>query len=450
MSELAVIEWPKISAARAAAFAALREVEKSDAHSDALLRARKITRLSAQDRNLTTALVLDTLRWQLWLDDQVRPLLKRPNSKLDLEVRIALRLGALQILRMDRIPARAAIDESVELTKQSGHKFSAGMVNAVLRKLAARAAEGNTIDDSEAAVAAHPAWMTARWERFYGASDLHAICAHGQTQAAATLRLVAPDAEAALSEAGIETAPGALLTNARRILVGDASSLVSDTTVRLQDEGSQLIAEIAGHGSSILDCCAAPGGKTLILVERNPAARIVAQESSEARLGPLHKRLERAGAHVECRLGDAAAFKGKAAYDVVLADVPCSGTGTLGRNPEIRHRLSEADLARQSERQRAILAAALRAVKPGGRVVYSTCSLEPEENEQVVAAVLAENANARISPIAERIASLRTENVLTAEGAERLAASATPEGFLRLLPGALGTDGFFVAVLTRS
>ncbi len=448
MSEkLTIRERPVISSARAAAFAILREVERGQAHSDALLRAHKVTRLSAPDRNLTTALVLDTLRWQLWLDEQVRPLLKRPNAKLDFEVKLALRLGALQILRMDRIPTRAAIDESVELTKQSGHTFSAGMVNAVLRKLAGRNAE---VNEAEAAIAAYPAWMTERWARFHGEAAMRAICMHGQVQASSTLRLIAHDAEAALVAAGVETAPAALLSSARRIISGDVSSLVSDSSARLQDEGSQLIAEIAGRGASILDCCAAPGGKTLILAERNPAARIVAQESSEARLGPLRKRLERAGACVQCRLGDAAALKDEAAYDVVLADVPCSGTGTLGRNPEIRHRLHEADLARQSERQRAILGAALRAVKPGGRVVYSTCSLEPEENEEVVAVMLAEYASMRVQPVRERIASLRSEGVLTVKGAELLANCATREGYLRLLPGAAGTDGFFVAVLERS
>ncbi|HWT66210.1 MAG TPA: transcription antitermination factor NusB, partial [Terracidiphilus sp.] len=150
----------EVSAARAAAFAILRQVEKSDAHSDALLRARKVTRLAAADRNLTTALVLDTLRWQLWLDEQVRPLLKKPNAKLDAEVRLALRIGALQILRMDRIPAHAAIDESVELTKHAGHRFASGLVNAVLRKLAER---GDVGDAAESFVAAHPKWMTDRW-----------------------------------------------------------------------------------------------------------------------------------------------------------------------------------------------------------------------------------------------------------------------------------------------
>ncbi len=136
-------------------------------------------------------------------------------------------------------------------------------------------------------------------------------------------------------------------------------------------------------------------------------------------------------------------------YDLVLADVPCSGTGTLGRNPEIRFRLNQDEFARQAERQRAILHSVLRAVEAGGHVVYSTCSLEPEENEQVVAAVLAENPEVRVVPPEERLRAMLAEGILTAGGAELLLQRLTPEGYLRLFPGALGTDGFFVAVLER-
>jgi 16S rRNA (cytosine967-C5)-methyltransferase len=156
------------------------------------------------------------------------------------------------------------------------------------------------------------------------------------------------------------------------------------------------------------------------------------------------------GEQVECRLGDAAALTDEAAFDLALADVPCSGTGTLGRNPEIRHRLRLEDLTRQAERQRAILAAALRSVRPGGRVVYSTCSLEPEENEQVVAAVLAENPKARVVSLDAPIGSLLADGILTPSGSERLRGALTPEGCLRLLPGRFHTDGFFLCMIERS
>jgi len=447
-----------ISAARKAAFGILMGVERGSSHADDLLRGRVVNALSAPDRNLATALVLGVLRWQIALDHQLQTLLKHPNAKLDPEIRIALRMGAFQLLHLDRIPARAAIDESVELAKKAGHRFASGMVNAVLRKLAAvpqiTAMENAVeISPSELAMAqAHPAWMVERWVNFFGLEAARAICRHGQVQPVLTVRIESPEVEAELTKAGVYLEPGEILTPARAVISGDVTATTAflEGRVRLQDEGSQLVAEIAGLGNEILDCCAAPGGKTLILAERNPKARILACESSSTRLEQMTKRLETHADRIECRQADAAELVQNAAFDLVLADVPCSGTGTLGRNPEIRHRLKPEDLTRQSERQRAILQAALRVVRPGGRVVYSTCSLEPEENEQVIAAVLAESPYARTIPLGARIEALQTEGILTESGAARLANCLTPEGALRLLPGAFQTDGFFVATIERT
>jgi 16S rRNA (cytosine967-C5)-methyltransferase len=439
---------PKLSPARQAAFAILLELEGAEAHSDNLLRARAVSKLSAADRNLTTALVLGVLRWALALDRRYRPLLAKPNARLDAEVRVALRLGAYQILRMDRIPARAAIDESVELVKQAGHRFASGLVNAVLRKLAEQPAA--EFADAEA----YPEWMVERWRGFYGDETAQAICRHGQAQPTLALRLATPEAEDELQQSGVTLTAGELLTAARRVVAGDAaaSQTVLGRRARIQDEGSQLIAELACFPAAqkILDACAAPGGKTLILAERAPAAQIVANEASTQRLEILRKRLKDYADRVECRLGDAAALGEEAVYDLALVDAPCSGTGTLGRNPEIRYRLALEDLSRQAERQLAILLGAARALKPGGRLVYSTCSLEPEENEQVVSALLAHGSDLRLAPMRPRIEELRAQSVLTAAGAEKLCARLTPEGSLRLTPGQLQTDGFFVALFEKT
>jgi 16S rRNA (cytosine967-C5)-methyltransferase len=443
-----------ISAARKAAFAVLMAVERGSSHSDELLRGRAVNSLSGPDRNLATALVLGVIRWQISLDRQFQALLKHPNAKLDTEILITLRLGAFQLLHMDRIPARAAIDESVELAKQSGHRFASGMVNAVLRNLAkAPRLDAQEATPTELALAqSHPAWMVERWVGFWGLEAARAICRHGQSQPVLTVRIESPAVEMELAKAGVFLEPGELITAARAIISGDVISTPAflEGRVRLQDEGSQLVAEIAGQGSAILDCCAAPGGKTMILAERNPESHIVACESSSRRLEQLSKRLAAYGDRVECRLADATKLTEDAVYDLVLADVPCSGTGTLGRNPEIRHRLRLEDFALQAERQRAILLAALRAVRPGGRVVYSTCSLEPEENEQVVAAVLQEAANARQLPLTARLDALLGEGVLTASGAERLHSCLTPECNLHLLPGTFQGDGFFIAMIERT
>jgi 16S rRNA (cytosine967-C5)-methyltransferase len=457
---------PAISPARKAAFRILLAVERGQVHADDLLRADEVNKLAPADRHLATTLVLGVLRWQIWLDRQIRPLLKRPNARLDPEVLIALRLGAFQLRFLDRIPDHAAIDESVELTKLSGHRFSAGMVNAVLRnaaRSATDAAHGSLLDESRgelAAVQAHPAWMVERWTEFYGSEAMQAICRHDQSQPRLNVRMESPAITDELRDTGVELASGELLTAARSVVSGDviATPAFRECRVRVQDEGSQLIGELAAGGlenlvqdeKKILDACAAPGGKTLILAERIPHAQIVACESSPRRLAELRKRLAAYADRVECRLADGAELDEVAVFDLALVDVPCSGTGTLGRNPEIRHRLQLEDLPRLAERQRAILRAALRAVRPGGRVVYSTCSLEPEENEQVVAAVLAENPNVRQISLAPAIEMLQRGGILRPEGADRMQQCVTPEGALRLLPGAVPTDGFFVALIERA
>jgi 16S rRNA (cytosine967-C5)-methyltransferase len=450
-----------ISAARKAAFQVLMAVERGQSHSDDLLRDRAVNALSSPDRNLATALVLGVLRWQIRLDHQLQALLKHPNARLDPEILIALRLGAFQLLHLDRIPARAVLSESVELTKQAGHRFASGLVNAVLRKLATAPRTHFSEETAEelALAQAHPAWMVERWTNFYGLEAARAICRHGQEQPTLTVRLANPVVETELVEADISLEPGELLTTARTVVAGDvtATEAYREGRVRFQDEGSQLVAEVACWESNnpdqrvknILDACAAPGGKPLILAERNPEAHIVACESSAPRMELLRKRLANLGDRIECRREDATMLAEDSIYDLALADVPCSGTGTLGRNPEIRHRLCPDDFTRQAERQRAILLAVLRAVRPGGRAVYSTCSLEPEENEQVITAALAATPNACLVSLGTCIDTLLGKGVLTGKGAECLRACLTPEGCLHLRPGKLHTDGFFICMIER-
>ena len=447
-----------ISAARKAAYKILLQVERGSSHSDDLLRGREIDALSNPDRHLATALVLGVLRWQIELDYKLQAFLNKPNAMVDAEVLIALRLGAFQLLHMDRIPARAAIDESVELAKQAGQKFASGMVNAVLRKLAA-APRVDPAEENAAELAlshAHPQWLVQRWVENFGLGTGRAICRHGLEQPAQTIRLARPEVEAELIEAGIQLEAGELLECARAVLSGDvtATATFAERRVRFQDEGSQLIAELASipGAKKIVDCCAAPGGKTLILAERCADATIVACEASAPRMAALQTRLSGFNGRVEFLQGDFTELADEAGqdFDLALVDAPCSGTGTLGRNPEIRHRLRVEDLARQAERQFGLLRAALRAVRPGGSVVYSTCSLEPEENEHVVAAVVTEAPNAKIRSLETRIDALLGAGILTPSGSERLLRCLTPEGALRLLPGVLGTDGFFVALIENT
>ncbi|MGB9418443.1 MAG: transcription antitermination factor NusB [Acidobacteriaceae bacterium] len=435
----------RVTAARMAAFRVLLAMERSsNTHSDDLLRAPAIASLTQADRNLTTALVMGVLRWQFALDTVAARYLQR-KSQLDPAVAIALRLGAFQLLKMDRIPAHAALAESVEITKVSGHAYASGMVNAVLRRIA-EGASSILLD----AAAAHPAWMITRWTRQFGAEAVHSIVAYDQQAPAATVRLeTEPDA---FTEALL---PGSFLSRARQLPESSSTS----KSFRIQDEGSQLIAELAGHGSRvgmrILDCCAAPGGKTAILAENNPQAEITACDISEARLNTMRRNFARnpATAKVQCVLADATALPlhdSAGNFDLILCDAPCSGTGTLARNPEIKLRLEASDLLRQQQRQIAILRSAYRVLAPGGRLVYSTCSLEPEENLMVVLALLAAEPTARLLDAGERLNAMQAEGSLHSDGVQLLRETALRDGYLQTLPGLLPCDGFFAAILTKS
>jgi len=436
-----------LAPARAVSHHILLQVATTDAHSDELLRSREVDRLSPQDRNLVTTLVLGTLRWQLALDARIQPLLARPGMKLSPPVAAALRLGAYQLLYLDRIPPHAAIGESVELVKQSSDRHASGMVNAVLRKIATQPRPDSS--QSTAAADAHPAWMVERWHRFYGASQTSAICRANQEPASVSVRLVDEQAEASLLDEGIGLAPGEFLSHARRVLRGDIARTKAfrNGLVRVQDEASQLVAEIAAAAvpgaQRILDTCAAPGGKTAILAERHPQAEITAYDINAKRLQAMRRLFVPGRVHFE--VADASAMKLPSGYDLILCDVPCSGTGTIGRNPEIRFRVSVEEYARQRERQVAILMSSLAGLAPGGCLVYSTCSLEPEENEVVVEACLAKNAGFELLPVESLMDQLSKQGVLI----DRLA-STVSGGVLRTIPGVHACDGFFAAVFIRT
>ncbi len=358
-----------IAPARKAAFDLLLELKrKPESHSDVLLHSRRVEALSPLDRNLATTLVMGVLRWQLVLQQRIREALTRSKGHLADPVQVALELGALQLLLLDRIPAHAAIFESVELVRQSGNPYAVGLANAVLRKLA----QAPKLQEADAS-AAHPPWMVERWVAAYGSQAADAICRYDQLPPPTTIRLPSSDAEPAL-----QLEPGSFVARAWRAVAGEVTGA---RVARMQDEGSQLVAELAGQGTAILDCCAAPGGKTAILAERNPTATITACDISPSRLKAMQVLLAGQPGQIRFRVLDATELPFQDAFDLVLCDAPCSGTGTLARNPEIRHRITVDDFARQHERQVRLLCSAMRSLRQGGRLVYSTCSLEAEENE---------------------------------------------------------------------
>jgi 16S rRNA (cytosine967-C5)-methyltransferase len=412
----------KIAPARLAAFEILTSVGEDKGHSDELLHSARMETLSPEDRNLTTALVMGVLRWQIALDARVRGLLQRPEQRLAEPVALALRMGAFQLLHLDRIPAHAALSESVELCRAAGQPHATGMVNAVLRKLAAAQKPGQRVFESVAAFSerlGQPQWLVERWVAVYGREIALKICEAGQKEPA-----------------------------------GAAWFAENSGDLPQMDDGSRLVAELAAAAmpaaKTVWDCCAAPGGKTLILARRLAEAEIMATDVSAKRLAQTEARFRRYAyaERIHCAVTDATAA-GDAdgeRFDLILCDVPCSGTGTLAANPEIRHRLKPDELARQAARQRAILSAALKRLAPGGRLVYSTCSLEPEECERVVEDVMAA-AGVRQVPVEELMAGLTEVGILRKDLELN---SAVRGGNLRTLPGAHPCDGFFAAVLERS
>lgn len=430
-----------VSAARAAAFDILKEVEQRQSFAVDLLHGRTTEALSLADRALCMQLVMGVLRWQSALDAEIGGVAPK---KLDLEVRLALRMALFQLRFLDRVPQRAAVNESVELVKRARKRSAAPFVNAVLRKLQAQGDHKPTGDLAEQW--AHPAWMVARWEVQYGPELAAVICQFDQQIPETALRLPPADHEKVAAEllaAGVRLRPGHLMANARRVVSGDVTETAAyrDGRVAIQDEGSQLVAALVGEGRRILDCCAAPGGKTAAIAGRNPQARITAVELSEQRMRLLRKMVK--APNVEFVQGDMTHLDSKETFDRVLADVPCSGTGTIARNPEIKWRLTPHDLDDLHARQVMILKSALERLEKGGKLIYSTCSLEKEENQEVVEEVLAVRKNIQLLDCVDALGDLRAKGELVWSQPDSLCAGA----YLRTVPGVHSCDGFFAAVL---
>jgi 16S rRNA (cytosine967-C5)-methyltransferase len=443
-----------ISPARAAAFEILLRVETTDAYASEMLHASRFAKLSPSDHGLLTELVMGVLRWRGVLDAKIAALSSQSLAKLDLEVLTALRMGAYQILFLDRVPRHAAVNESVELVKGAHKRSAAGLVNAVVRKIERAASD---LNDGISC----PEWLVERWARIYGADTARKVCEYdlaAPTQAAriapaevvelrSTGRAGVPVPARVLDELaadGILLEPGKLLATAFTVTSGDitATRAFRERRVMIQDEGSQLVALLVGHGDNMLDCCAAPGGKTRILAERNPEAMVLAMDLHPQRAALLRRLVD--ANNVRVIAGDVRKMPVGGGFDRVLVDAPCSGTGTLARNPEIKWRLKAEDLSRLQEYQAEILRAAMQQVSPGGRIVYSTCSLEPEENSEVVERALAGESSFHLVDCGRVLEDLRASGELIWDGDSLLSGP-----YLRTIPGVHPCDGFFAAILTR-
>jgi 16S rRNA (cytosine967-C5)-methyltransferase len=441
-----------VSPARAAAYQILLRADRDQSYASELLHSDRNAQLSIADHGLATELVMGVLRWRSVLDQRLSAASSQPLQRLDLEVLTALRLGVYQLQFLSRVPPRAAIFESVEMVKSARKRSAAPFVNAVLRKMAATS-KTDAVEEirhapdtqSLASASAHPEWLVARWVERYSFATARQICLHNQTIPTTAIHVQDNQAAGELTRAGIELSPGMLLASARRIASGDVTktSAYREGRTFIQDEASQLVALLVGRGQKLLDCCAAPGSKTSLLAKQNPRSTVFAADLHPHRARLLRERI--AAPNLRVLVADARQLPFGRGFDRVLADVPCSGTGTLARNPEIKWRLAPRDLLDLQTRQIAILKSALDALIPGGRLVYSTCSLEREENEEVVSAALTNATEFKLVDCRQELEQLLREDELAWRDIDSLVSGP----YLRTLPGIHPSDGFFVTIIER-
>jgi 16S rRNA (cytosine967-C5)-methyltransferase len=407
-----------------------------------------------RDRALAGEIATGTLRWQAAFDHVIEAFSGRPSARLDPEVLTILRIGMFQLLHLDRVPAAAVVDDAVELARKAGKRSASGFVNALLRRVSRERKQLPLPEqpplDFLAITLSHPRWLAERWLARYGfdatvAWERFDNGPAALTLRANTLRTTRADLARELGLVGVKTesarfAPDGLIVTSGNPLL---TPLAHSGLFFVQDEASQLVGEFAGArpGERILDACASPGGKTTqMAAAMEGRGTIVAADVRGRRLDLLSRTVAESGAaHVHVVQADARAEPPfREVFDAVLVDAPCSGLGTIRRDPDVRWRRAEADLAAMAGAQREMLAQLATVVRPGGRLIYSTCSSEPEENEAVVAAFL------------EGHPSFRRGTPATFSDRSDLAALLDAEGALKTLPFRDGLEAFYAALLVRS
>jgi 16S rRNA (cytosine967-C5)-methyltransferase len=443
-----------VSPARRSAARILERTETRDAFADLALEA-EIDRagLSPRDGALATEIVLGVLRWRRLLDALLAPHSRTRLERLDPRVRAILRMTAYQIVFLDRIPAWAAVSDAVTLAKGRAGPGVPGFVNAVLRAFARRGpAERRPVlpgdpVDALAVRCSFPTWLAERWVSRLGREEAEQLMLAMNDRPPLTIRVntLVASREALRQrlreEEGLASAPTRYATEGLVVEHGGPPGrwkAFTDGAAVPQDEASMLVTRLLEPrpGETVADVCAAPGTKTghIAALMANDG-RVLAFDRDDRRLALVRESAARLGATViETHQGPAQALAPRfsAGCDRVLVDAPCSNLGVLRRNPDVKWRRAPGDIAEASRHQRDILAAAASMVKPGGVIVYATCSLEPEENDEVVAALVAERPEFRIEPPAEFPIAL------------------DDQGMLRCLPHRHGTDGFTACRLRRA
>jgi len=408
---------------------------------------RRAERLDARDRRWVQELVYGTLRRRAVVDAILNERVRGGLARLDADLTDILRLGIYQLLHMRSVPPYAAIGQSVELAKRRHGIGASKLANAVLRRvdrerevLADQAVKlpGDPID-ALALVHSHQRWMVARWVARWGAEETQRLLDSNNVEAPLVVRpygIVREQLEAMLEGAGVQVGDVPLVDDSMRISGASLTELGAfrQGLLFVQDPAATLVTRYAAiePGSTVIDLCAAPGGKSFEL--SRSASVVISADRSPHRLQRMRQNVERLDARNVLLVAMDATDPATRPADVVFIDAPCTGTGTFRRHPDARWRLRISDLAVTASLQRSILRSAAALVKPGGLLVYGTCSLEPEENDEQVALFLSEHEEFRLE---EPPAGVVPAAVLDA-------------GRLRVLPQRHGVDGAFAARLRRS
>lgn len=410
-----------------------------------------------RDRALAAEIVTGTVRWQRSVDHLVVHFARRPLQKIDRDVRIILELSLYQILHLDRVPAAAVVDDAVDLTRAARKSSASGFVNAVLRSTLRQRRtlpfpprpDGRNPDEALAYLGitwSHPDWLVARWLRRYGFEATEQWVRFDNdtpslTLRANTLRTSRDALRRTLDDEDIVTEPTRYAPDGLVVTSGNPLRQPHDGLFVVQDEASQLVAALvdAQPGERVLDLCASPGGKsTAIAAHMRDTGIVTACDVRARRVALLRDTVRASGAHhvhvVHVPATGALPFQ--PAFDRILVDAPCSGLGTLRRDPDIKWRRREPELAALADDQVVLLDRASGLLKPGGRLVYATCSSEPEENEDVVDRFLRTHAQFQL-------VDLRREPTAVP------GALLDGRGTFRTLPFAHGLEAFFGAVLVR-
>lgn len=433
--------------ARQIAFEVLNKIERDSSYSNLTLDSFLYSsHLSGEDNAFVSALVYGVLERSITLDYCLSQHLKQPLKKLKPQVLTALRLGTYQLLFMDKIPSSAAVNESVALVKKNGCAFASGLTNAVLRAVAKT---GLSLPDETDKIRYYsvkysfPEWLVRLWSDSYGEENAVGImssCAGRPplTVRVNTLKATESELTALLSAEGVAAVKSSVENALNLEKCGSVEKLKAfeKGLFHVQDAASQLCAAAldAKPGEAVLDLCSAPGGKTFTCAQRmNNKGKIIACDIHSHRLALIKEGAIRLGIDIiDVKRSDASAFcDDMPLADKILCDVPCSGLGIVRRKPEIRHKAAE-EIEKLPSLQYSILNNAARYLKKGGRLVYSTCALNPAENERVCERFLEDNKDFQLADISQL-----TDNIYSYNG------------MVTLMPHKNTTDGFFIAVFER-